>query len=143
VAGRFAYSKPSGRGPNDPWFRLGKFDIGSAALLGLMCAVSVIVYALEPIDKPILTKLALIPSEVRSGEVWRVFTWPLANGGPLLRGLSLFDVYRGEQIGPGKKSLAYSLTYQSDRTMTDAEAAAIRNKIIKRLEYELGAKLRS
>ena len=80
MAGRFAYSKPSGRGPNDPWFRLGKFDIGSAALLGLMCAVSVIVYALEPIDKPILTKLALIPSEVRSGEVWRGFTWPLANG---------------------------------------------------------------
>jgi len=80
VAGRFAYSKPSGRGPNDPWFRLGKVDIGSAALLGLMCAVSVIVYALEPIDKPILTKLALIPSEVRSGQVWRVFTWPLANG---------------------------------------------------------------
>jgi membrane associated rhomboid family serine protease len=80
VAGRFAYSKPSRRGPNDPWFRIGNLDIGSAALLGLMCVVSVIVYALEPIDKPILTKLALIPSEVRSGEVWRIFTWPLANG---------------------------------------------------------------
>jgi membrane associated rhomboid family serine protease len=80
VAGRFAYSKPSGRGPNDPWFRLGKLDIGSAALLSLMCVASVFVYALEPIDKPILTKLALIPSEVRSGEVWRIFTWPLANG---------------------------------------------------------------
>jgi len=80
VAGRFAYSKPSGRGPNDPWFRLGKLDIGSAALLSLMCIASVFVYALEPIDKPILTKLALIPSEVRSGEVWRIFTWPLANG---------------------------------------------------------------
>jgi len=80
VAGRFAYSKPSRRGPNDPWFRIGNLDIGSAALLGLMCVASVIVYALEPIDKPILTKLALIPSEVRSGEVWRIFTWPLANG---------------------------------------------------------------
>ena len=80
MAGRFAYSKPSGRGPNDPWFRLGTLDIGSAALLGLMCVVSVFVYALEPIDKPLLTKLALIPSEVRSGEVWRIFTWPLANG---------------------------------------------------------------
>ena len=80
MAGRFAYSKPSRRGPNDPWFRIGNLDIGSAALLGLMCVVSVIVYALEPIDKPILTKLALIPSEVRSGEVWRIFTWPLANG---------------------------------------------------------------
>jgi phenylalanyl-tRNA synthetase beta chain len=54
----------------------------------------------------------------------------------------LFDVYRGDQIGAGKKSLAYSLTYQSDKTMTDAEAAAIRNKIVKRLEQEVGAKLR-
>ena len=57
--------------------------------------------------------------------------------------IRLFDVYRGEQIGARKKSLAYSLTYQSDKTMTDAEAAAIRNKIVKRLEHEVGAKLRS
>jgi phenylalanyl-tRNA synthetase beta chain len=56
----------------------------------------------------------------------------------------LFDVYRGGQIGEGKKSLAYSLTYQApNKTMTDAEAAAIRNKIVKRLEQEVGAKLRS
>ena len=80
MAGRFAYSKPNRRGPNDPWFRLGTLDIGSAALLGLMCVVSVLVYALEPVHKPILTKLALIPDEVRSGEAWRVLTWPLANG---------------------------------------------------------------
>jgi phenylalanyl-tRNA synthetase beta chain len=64
-------------------------------------------------------------------------------GGKTVTEVRLFDVYRGEQIGAGKKSLAYSLTYQSDRTMTDAEAAAIRTKIVKRLEYELGAKLRS
>jgi phenylalanyl-tRNA synthetase beta chain len=57
--------------------------------------------------------------------------------------VKLFDVYRGDQIGAGKKSLAYSLTYQADKTLTDAEAAAIRTKIVKRLEHELGAKLRS
>ncbi len=55
----------------------------------------------------------------------------------------LFDVYRGDQVGVGKKSLAYSLTYQSDKTMTDADAAAIRNRIVKRLEQAVGAKLRS
>jgi membrane associated rhomboid family serine protease len=80
VAGRFAYSKPSGRGPNDPWFRVGALEIGSAAFLALLCAISVLVYALEPVDKPILTKLALLPTKVTSGEVWRVLTWPLANG---------------------------------------------------------------
>ena len=80
MAGRFAYSKPNHRGPNDPWFRIGTLDIGSAALLALMCVVSVVLYALEPVDKPILFKLALIPTEVTSGQVWRILTWPLANG---------------------------------------------------------------
>ena len=77
MAGRFAYSKPNRRGPNDPWFRIGTLEIGSAAFLGLLCAVSVLVYA---IDKTILIRLALIPDEVTSGQVWRIVTWPLANG---------------------------------------------------------------
>ncbi|MFT3894978.1 MAG: hypothetical protein QM730_25405 [Anaerolineales bacterium] len=64
-------------------------------------------------------------------------------GGKTVTDVRLFDVYRDEKIGAGKKSLAYSLTYQSDKTMTDADAAAIRNKIVKRLEYEVKAKLRS
>jgi phenylalanyl-tRNA synthetase beta chain len=65
-------------------------------------------------------------------------------GGRSVSAVRLFDVYRGEQIGANKKSLAYNLTYQApDKTMTDAEAAAIRNKIVKRLEQEVGAKLRS
>src|SRR5262249_30606001 len=43
-----------------------------------------------------------------------------AAGGGLLRGVRLFDVYRGESIPAGKKSLAYALTYQADdRTLTD------------------------
>jgi phenylalanyl-tRNA synthetase beta chain len=58
--------------------------------------------------------------------------------------VELFDVYRGEQIGPGKKSLAYSLTYQSlDHTLTDQELVQTRQRIIRRLEQELGAHLRS
>jgi phenylalanyl-tRNA synthetase beta chain len=64
-------------------------------------------------------------------------------GGKLVAEVKLFDVYRGDQIGAGKKSLAYSLTYQAEKTLTDKEAAAIRQKIVRRLENELGAKLRS
>ena len=65
-------------------------------------------------------------------------------GGKSVSNVRLFDVYRGDQVGAGKKSLAYSLTYHAaDKTMTDAEAAAIRNKIVKRLEAEVKAKLRS
>ena len=65
-------------------------------------------------------------------------------GGKSVTDVRLFDVYRDEKIGAGKKSLAYALTYQAeDKTMTDKDAAAIRNKIVKRLEKEVGAKLRS
>lgn len=68
----------------------------------------------------------------------------LAAGGGLLAGVRLFDVYRGEQIGAGKKSLAYALTFQAeDRTLTDQEAAKVQSRIVKRLEQELGARLRA
>jgi phenylalanyl-tRNA synthetase beta chain len=61
----------------------------------------------------------------------------------LLAGVTLFDVYRGEQIGRGKKSLAYRLTFQApDRTLTDAETAKLRARIVKRLQDESGAVLR-
>jgi phenylalanyl-tRNA synthetase beta chain len=64
-------------------------------------------------------------------------------GGKLLSAMTLFDVYRGEQIGADKKSLAYQLTYQhAERTLTDEEVAKLRERIVKRLEQELSAKLR-
>jgi len=53
-------------------------------------------------------------------------------------------VYRGEKVGVGKKSLAYSITYQArDKTLTDKDVAGIRTRIVRRLEQELGAALRS
>jgi phenylalanyl-tRNA synthetase beta chain len=65
-------------------------------------------------------------------------------GGPMLVGVRLFDLYRGDQIGEGKKSLAYALTYQApDRTLTDEEVAKVRDRIVKHLEKKLQAKLRS
>jgi phenylalanyl-tRNA synthetase beta chain len=58
--------------------------------------------------------------------------------------ITLFDVYRSEQIGKGKKSLAYSLTYQSvDKTLTDNDVAQVRGRIIRQLEQDLGARLRA
>ena len=65
-------------------------------------------------------------------------------GSPLVRSVELFDVYRGEQVGEARKSLAYRLTYQADdRTLTDKEVAKVRSKIVRRLERELDASLRS
>src|SRR5688572_14945918 len=100
-------------------------------------------YGIEPVPDvpPVLEDIAVIVDEAVPAE--RVESLIRQTGGKTVTNVRLFDVYRGEQIGANRKSLAYSLTYQSDKTMTDAEAAAIRNKIVKRLEYEVGAKLRS
>ncbi len=73
----------------------------------------------------------------------RVVEVARAAGGPLLARVQLFDVFRGGQIEAGRKSLAFSVTYQApDRTLTDAEAAKLRARIVKGLADELGAVLR-
>lgn len=75
MAGRFSYSS-GGTQLNDPWFRIGNFDVGSAGLLAVASAVTMVLGAFAP---ALLRVLALIPGSVRSGEVWRLITWPLAS----------------------------------------------------------------
>jgi phenylalanyl-tRNA synthetase beta chain len=65
-------------------------------------------------------------------------------GGDLVEKLVLFDVYRGKQIPPTKKSLAYSIRYRSKhKTLTDEEVEGIHQKVISELKRSLGASLRS
>ena len=91
---------------------------------------------------PVLEDIAVIIDEDISAE--KVLASIFSGGGKLLIEARLFDIYRGEQIGSGKKSMAYSLTYQSpDRTLTDKEASQIRQRIIRRLEQDLSARIRS
>lgn len=67
----------------------------------------------------------------------------IANGGNLLRSATLFDVYTGEPIPSGKKSMTYSLIYQApDRTLTDAEVNALQEQILRSLATTFGADLR-
>ncbi|MBV6451502.1 MAG: Phenylalanine--tRNA ligase beta subunit [Anaerolineales bacterium] len=100
-------------------------------------------YGITPVSEfpPVFEDIAVIVDESVAAE--RVESLIKQTGGKTVTRVRLFDVYRDEKIGAGKKSLAYNLTYQSDKTMTDADAAAIRMKIVKRLEHEVGAKLRS
>jgi len=95
-----------------------------------------------PVYPPILEDIAVIvDEETPAAQVQETIQ---KAGGSLLADIQLFDIYRGVQIGEGKKSLAYNLTYIApDHTLNDKEAAKIRLKIIKLLERELGAKLRS
>ena len=65
-------------------------------------------------------------------------------GKPILRKLSLFDVYEGKQVESGKRSLSYSFTFQAeDRTLTDIEVGKIRKKILKKLGEKFQATLRT
>lgn len=54
----------------------------------------------------------------------------IEGAGELLESVSLFDVYRGDQVGEGRKSLAFALRFRADRTLTDAEAAAARQSAV-------------
>ncbi|MBE0699981.1 MAG: phenylalanine--tRNA ligase subunit beta, partial [Anaerolineaceae bacterium] len=91
---------------------------------------------------PVLEDIAVIVDEaVPAAKVEEVVR---QGGGKLLTRVRLFDVFRGPQIGEGKKSLAYALTYQNpEKTLTDVDAAQIRKRIVRRLDQDLGAKLRS
>jgi phenylalanyl-tRNA synthetase beta chain len=64
--------------------------------------------------------------------------------GALLREARVFDVYRGEQIGENRKSVAIHLVFQSpERTLTDEEAAKLRGGIVDALRARFGAELRA
>ncbi len=73
----------------------------------------------------------------------RVRAAVMAGGGELLRGARVFDLYRGEQIGEGRKSLALRLEFRArDRTLTDAEVAE-RRRAIEAAIGEIGGSLRA
>jgi phenylalanyl-tRNA synthetase beta chain len=65
-------------------------------------------------------------------------------GGDVLRVAHVFDVYRGEQVGEGRKSVALHLVFQSpERTISDDEATAARERIVQELATQLDAELRA
>lgn len=95
-----------------------------------------------PQTPPVLEALALVVAADTPAETVEAVI--VQAGGKLLREVKLFDVYRGDSIPAGTKSLAYNLQYQTDeRTLTDKEVAKVRQKIIRTAERELGAQIRS
>ncbi len=88
----------------------------------------------------VLQDLAVVvPDDVPAA---RVRDAVLAGGGELLRGAEVFDLYAGEQLGEGRKSLALRLEFRAeDRTLTDEEVAARREAIASELD-EIGGSLR-
>jgi phenylalanyl-tRNA synthetase beta chain len=81
----------------------------------------------------------VVPAETPAAEVRAAVK---AGGGELLRAAEVFDLYEGEQLGEGHKSLALNLEFRADdRTLTDAEVAERREAIKAKLD-EIGGSLR-
>ena len=82
-----------------------------------------------------------VPEEVSAAEL--VAAAREAAGGEL-REMRPFDVYRGEQVGEGRKSVAFAVSFQSaERTLTDEDAAELRERIVAALAERFGAELRA
>jgi phenylalanyl-tRNA synthetase beta chain len=91
---------------------------------------------------PLRQDIAVVVAEdVPAGRVVDVIR---TAAGEHLASAEVFDVYRGEQAGEGRKSLAVHLVFQAaDRTLTDAEAAAARERIVAALAADVGGALRA
>ena len=77
-------------------------------------------------------------------EVGKIMSVIAKAGGTLVENVELFDIYRGEKLGAGKKSVAFRVTLRAaDRTLTVEEADKISKKIINDLKFKLGIALRA
>jgi phenylalanyl-tRNA synthetase beta chain len=94
-----------------------------------------------PAYPPVIEDLAVIVGEDMPND--QIVAVIKQGGGFLLKSVDLFDIFRGEQVGQGNKSLAYRLTWQApNRTLNDQEVGKLRERVIQKLEKELKARVR-
>jgi phenylalanyl-tRNA synthetase beta chain len=97
----------------------------------------------QPLPKfpAVLRDLAVVvPSPMPVAEVEQVLR---EVGQPLVVDVNVFDVYEGEQVGAGKKNVAFALTYRSpDKTLTVEEVNAAHQRIVAQVSQRLGGALR-
>ncbi|MEH7379718.1 phenylalanine--tRNA ligase subunit beta [Bacillus sp. JJ1533] len=98
----------------------------------------------QPIPRfPSMTRdIALVVDQsVAAGDMKQVI---IEAGGKLLRDVTIFDLYEGERMEPGKKSVAYSIKYfDPDRTLTEEEVTKAHDKVLKAVAEKFNATLRS
>ena len=125
-----------------------KYGIGVRAycaelFFGTMVELSNMIKQYNPLPKyPAMTRdIALVVDEdMTVGEIEKVI-W--GAGAEILTGIKLFDIYRGAQVGPGKKSVAFTLTYRhADKTLKDEDVQIAHAKVLDALKRELNINLR-
>jgi phenylalanyl-tRNA synthetase beta chain len=118
----------------------GAFELDLGALAEV--ASDVVVYT-DVISFPAVKQdLSFVVAEgVLAGEM---ITAAGAAAGEDLREMEVSDVYRGSPLAEGEKSITFAVDFQSqERTLSDAEASSLREKIVKALAERFGATLRS
>ncbi len=127
----------------------GKFGIDSRRVymaevdLDALKAAEVVVYGVRELPRfPAVSRdIAVVVDEnVGSGTMLECIR---KAGGKTLEDVRMFDIYRGEKLGEGKKSVAYSITFRaSDRTLTEQEITKSMDRILTKLNMEYGAEIR-
>jgi len=117
-----------------------------------LSAIERIAVRLPPVEAPVLSgypmatqDVALVVADgVPAAAVEAALkAGALGAGSSLFEGVRLFDVYTGEQVGAGNKSLAYTLRFRAvDRTLTDQEVAVVRDAAVAEAGLRTGAALR-
>jgi phenylalanyl-tRNA synthetase beta chain len=111
-------------------------DVLLAAAAGVMAAPLVSAYPPANLDLAVTVDAGVPAADLE--EALR------AGAGDLLEAIRLFDVYAGEQVGVGRKSMAYALRLRApDRTLTVEEATAVRDAAVAEAATRLGAELRA
>jgi len=114
-------------------------EISFTKLFGLQLPEAT--YIALPKYPSVTRDLALLCEEaITVAEAEEVIT---AAAGKLLRGIKLFDIYRGTGVPEGKKSMAFSLELRADdRTLTDTDSESVVSKVLTAVKEKLGAELR-
>jgi len=124
-----------------------RFDIAEPAFLFELDVDKLLVLASKPLVYKAVTKYPGTTRDIAvlldAGVTYQKVV-DIIKGFSLVSDNQLFDLYVGEQIPEGKKSIAFRLIYQAaDRTLTDEEVDKVQKRILERLSKELGATLRS
>ena len=114
-------------------------EVDLGALLGATRR-SILVRSVSRFPSSSIDLAFVVGDAVPAGDVLRTLR---EAGGELLEDVSIFDTFRSDAIGPGRVSLAFSLRFRApDRTLTDAEVADLRARLIDAVVRAHGAELR-
>ena len=135
--------------PGEILRRFESFAPAAVALAGLVdgvnpCAFTTIVFFLSMLaylGKSKRDLAVVVPKEVVESQVRNVI---MAHGGSLIERVEIFDVYEGERIPVGTKSLAYGIVFRDPgRTLTEAEVDDLQREVEEGLKTELGGTIRA